>query len=602
MANNIEQITDPRQVHGASLNIGIGLGRAVWHRSVGTKRPLTKIRFSSDAIKNELIRLDHALAHMVDEIQTLISQHASRLPKKQTKSQQKSQAESLDILNIYLLLANDPSWKRQLRQKIQSGVSAIQATDQTLQSIQEKFGKKGAQSIWQDRMSDFEDLSCRLKRYLTGSPAEPIEKFKGSPIIVIADHIGPAELLDYERGHLVGLILGDQSRTSHATIVARSLGIPVVGGVQHSLSEINPGDFILVNGNEGCVYIRPARKTMHRFNVKPSHKKTQTPKQSLEKTPFLPSETLDGVPISLLLNAGLVSDANQIKTVGAEGIGLYRTEIPFMVRSKFPTVTEQTKLYQEILKRAGNYPIIFRTLDVSGDKVLPYLEQLKDQKSTIDQQAKHSLFNRPALLKDQLRAFVRASGGHELRIMLPMVTEVSEVQLARQMLNKEIDRERARGNLIPIKTCLGAMIEVPSLVFQLPQIFPHVDFLSVGSNDLFQFFYAIDREFPKLSNRHDVLSPTFLSLLKSIQTQCEVAQIPLGICGEMAGNPLEALALIGLGYRTLSMAAAAIPPIKNMIRNLNYQEISDYMASVCSPSENNIRKHLESFAKSRRLI
>jgi phosphotransferase system enzyme I (PtsP) len=598
MAHNIEQITDPRQVHGASLNTGIGLGRAVWHRSVGTKTPLTKIRFSSDAIKNELIRLDHALAHMVDEIQTLISQHASRLQKKQTKSQ----AESLDILNIYLLLANDPSWKRQLRQKVQSGISAIQATDQTLHSIQEKLGENGTQSIWQNRMSDFEDLSCRLKCYLTDSPIEPIEKFKGSPIIVIADHIGPAELLDYERGHLVGLILGDQSRTSHAAIVARSLGIPVVGGVQHSLSEINPGDFILVNGNEGCVYIRPARKTIQRFNIEPSLKKTRPLKHPSEEIYLLPPKTLDGVPISLLLNAGLVNDVNHIKTVGAEGIGLYRTEIPFMVRSKFPTVADQTKLYREILKRAGNYPIIFRTLDVSGDKALPYLEQLKDQKSTIDQHAKHSLFNRPALLKDQLRAFVQASGGHELRIMLPMVAEVGEVQLARQMLNKEIDRERVRGNLIPTKTRLGAMIEVPSLVFQLPQVFPHVDFLSVGSNDLFQFFYAIDREFPKLSNQHDVLSPTFLSLLKSIQAQCEVAQIPLGICGEMAGNPLEALALIGLGYRTLSMAAAAIPKIKNMTRSLNYTEISDYMATVCASSENNIRKRLENFAKSRELI
>jgi len=598
MANTIEQITVPRQIHGMSLNIGIGLGRAVLHQSVGIKTPLNRIRFGSDARKNELIRLDHALAHMVDEIQILISQHASRLLKKETESQQKSQAESLDILNIYLLLANDPGWKRQLREKVQRGISATQAVDQTLQSIQEKLRKNGTQSLWQERMGDFEDLSSRLKRYLTDSPVEAIRGFKDSPVIVIADHIGPAELLDYEREQLVGLVLGEQSSTSHATIVARSLGIPVVGGMQGTLNEINPGDSILVNGNEGCVYIHPAKGTIHRFNMKPSPQKTRPLKQPLEEKTLLPSETRDGISISLLLNAGLVNDADHIKEVGAEGIGLYRTEIPFMLRSEFPNVAEQTKLYREILRRAENYPVIFRTLDVSGDKVLPYLAQLKNQKSTVSQRAKYTLFNRPILLKHQLRALVRAGGGHELTIMLPMVAEVGEVQSAREMLNKEINHERARGNLIPTKIRLGAMIEVPSLVFQLPQIFPHVDFLSVGSNDLFQFFYAIDREFPKLSNQHDVLSPTFLGLLKSIQTQCDLAQMPLSICGEMAGTPLEALALIGLGYRTLSMSAAAVPKIKNMIRNLNHKEISDYMATICVPSENNIRKRLQNFTKS----
>ena len=252
----------------------------------------------------------------------------------------------------------------------------------------------------------------------------------------------------------------------------------------------------------------------------------------------MPTKTLDDVSISLLLNAGLVEDVDHIATSGAEGVGLYRTEIPFMMRPRLPNVNEQVKLYQEILKRAGGHPVVFRTLDVGGDKVLPYLERLKSESSVKKSRAENIFFDRPILLRYQLRALIRATVGTELTIMLPMIAEVNEVQAARELLDNEVNREKGKGNGVPTKIQLGAMIEVPSLVYQLPQLFPHVDFLSVGSNDLFQFFYAIDREYPKLTARYDVLSPTFLSMLKVIQNQCEEARVPLSICGEMAGRPL----------------------------------------------------------------
>ncbi len=591
-------MTISHQVDGISLNTGIGLGRAVLHHPVGTKVASTREDFGNRSQKAQLIQLDQAFVHLADEIQAFISQQStSPSTKTQTQMQAQSAKVSRDILDVHLLLARDPGWKRQLRERIREGMSTLDAIDQALQSIRERLERKGTQPHWRERISDFEDLSGRLKRHLTDSVGVLENEDGDSPIIVVADRIGPAELLDYDRSRLVGLVLVEQSHTSHVAIVARSLEIPVVGGIKTLLQEINTGDSLLVDGNEGRVYIRPVREVVRRYDAQFQFKKTRHLGLSEAVAPLM-ARTLDGVSISLLLNAGLVEDVDHIEAAGAEGIGLYRTEIPFMMRPKLPNVNEQVKLYQEILNRAGRHPVVFRTLDVGGDKVLPYLERLKSE-SPIKQRrtAARIVFDRPILLRYQLRALIRASVGTELTIMLPMIAEVSEVQAARELLDGEINREKEKGNPVPTNIRLGAMIEVPSLVHQLPQLFPHVDFLSVGSNDLFQFFYAIDREYPKLTDRYDVLSPTFLSVLKSIQEQCQGAHIPLSVCGEMAGRPLESLALIGLGYRTLSMSAPAVPLIKTMIRRLTYQEISDYMAGVCVPSQANIRQNLRDFAR-----
>jgi phosphotransferase system enzyme I (PtsP) len=512
------------------------------------------------------------------------------------------EVESREILDVYLLLANDPGWQRQLREKVQDGLSALDAVDRTMESIQEKFTKKGKQSLWHARIIDFEDLSFRLKRYLTGS-TKSFERGKWDyPMILVADRIGPAELLEYDRERLAGLLLVEQSQTSHVAIVARSLEIPVVGGMKDFLCEINPGDSILVDGNEGYVFIRPPEEILRRYDTKTLRNKQRTRDLQGETMAGLFACTLDGVSISLQLNAGLVEDVDYIEAAGAEGVGLYRTEIPFMMQPKLPNVAEQTKLYREILNRSGTYPVVFRTLDVGGDKVLPYLERVKSENPSMVKRTTAAILDRPTLLRHQLRALIRASAGRELTLMLPMVAEVSQIKAARDVLEDEMAQESDKGKPIPTSIRLGAMIEVPSLVCQLSQLFPHVDFLSVGSNDLLQFFYGIDREHPKMSAQYDVLSPTFLSFLKLIQNQCEAAQIPLSICGEMAGRPLEALALIGLGYQTLSMSAASVPLVKNMIRSMTHIEVSDFVNDVCIPAQPSIRPQLLEYAKANGIV
>lgn len=590
-----------RQFDGISLNTGVGLGKAVLHQSYNhgsfshKKEPRTLLK------SKELAQLNHALVLLVDEITALLSiQTTAKSPQEKmtkAKSRTKVQTESQEILGVYLMLAKDPGWKRQLMEHIKTGLSALDAVDATLVDIRAKLNAKGKKSIWKERISDFEDLSSRLKRHLTTSVISSDLAEDDSPIIVVADRIGPAELLDYDRQRLAGLLLVEHSPTAHVAIVARSLDIPVVGGMKNAIVEIQDGDSILVDGNEGHVYIRPISDIIRRFDIQKFLKKTRLIEPRLEKIAALASVTRDGAHISLSLNAGLVEDVDHIEAAGAEGIGLYRTEIPFMMRPKLPNVTEQTSLYREIMKRAGKYPVVFRTLDVGGDKVLPYLERLKSDNPMRKESVTHVFFDRPILLRYQLRALIRACEGQELHIMLPMVAEAEEVKEARVILDGEIARERAQGHPVPSKIRLGAMIEIPSIICQLTELFPHVDFLSVGSNDLFQYFYAIDREYPKVSNRYDVLSFTFLSLLQKIQQECRKANMPLSVCGEMAGRPIEALALIGLGYEALSMSAASVPLVKTMVRSLTYEKLSKFMMDVCIPGQGSLRPALRDFIK-----
>lgn len=581
----------PRQVVGVRLNGGIGLGQAMLHHLLDNK-DVNQEAFTGNA-EGEWDRLERAFQNLGQEIRELISQQPSA-PSPLTKSQ----AESQDILGTYLLLTNDAGWRRQVKEKVEKGVNALEAVDKTLESIREKLNRKGTPALWQERIRDFEDLTTRLKRHLQNPTTVERKKTKDQPFIIVADRIGPAELLDYNREKVAGLVLEEASQTSHVTIVARSLGIPVVGGIKDVFRIVKSEDPLVIDGDEGCIYLHPSEEVIHYFDKKSLLNKNHLSEPLRETMATLPAQTKDGVLISLFLNAGLVEDVNYIEASGTEGIGLYRTEIPFMMHSKLPNVVEQTKLYREILTKAGHYPVTFRTLDVGGDKILPYLERLKSENPLIEKRMERLFLDRPILLRYQIRALIRACAGHELTLMLPMIAQVSEVKAARELIDREMAREQEKGNAIPTKIYLGAMVEVPSLVYQLPDLFPYIDFLSVGSNDLFQFFYGIDRTHPQLSNQHDVLSPPFLNLLKFIQDQCQTANIPLSLCGEMAGRPLEAMALIGLGYRSLSMSAAAIPTIKHIIRQLNCQKLIEYLTTICLPSQQlSIRGNLCQFAK-----
>ena len=307
----------------------------------------------------------------------------------------------------------------------------------------------------------------------------------------------------------------------------------------------------------------------------------------------LASETTDAEHISLLINAGLLVDVEQMPLLGAEGIGLFRTEIPFMMRTELPSIEDQTEMYQRIIEAAAGQPVTFRTLDVGSDKTLPYLESEDEENPSMGWRAIRVGLDRPMLLRRQMRAMIRAANicKTDISIMFPMITEVAEFQAAKVLLDREFISE---GGNVYVRA--GAMLEVPSLLFQLPQLLEQVDFLSIGSNDLMQFLFATDRGNPKLSDRYDTLSPAALTMLKGIAVQCLRTDTPVTVCGEMAGQPLEAMALIGLGFRRLSMASPGIGPVKEMARSLNVANLSDFMTPLLDGSEHSLRGKLRSFA------
>jgi phosphotransferase system enzyme I (PtsP) len=315
-----------------------------------------------------------------------------------------------------------------------------------------------------------------------------------------------------------------------------------------------------------------------------------------------PAVTLDGVEVALHLNAGLLIDLPHLEESGAAGIGLYRTEIPFMVRDTFPDVDEQAALYGRILDHAGGRPVTFRTLDIGGDKILPYLPESEEENPAMGWRAIRIALDRPAMLRQQLRALLRAAAGRKLQIMFPMVAEVAELAAGREVLEVEVKRAASRRLTLPAEIKVGVMLEVPALLWQLPALLPVVDFVSVGSNDLCQFLFACDRGNPRLAGRYDALSPTMLTLLRELVRQCDAHKVPISLCGEMAGNPLDAMALIGLGFRNLSMTSSSIGPVKTMLRSLRLAPLEQFLPNLAKVPDHSVRGKLSAFARDHGVI
>ena len=409
---------------------------------------------------------------------------------------------------------------------------------------------------------------------------------------VVAEDIG----LEQERFEeaLRGVVLEEGSALSHVAIVARALDIPVVGRAAHVLSRVEPGDSIVVDGDNAQVLVRPAEDVLATVHSAIEARVERRRKYAALRD--LPSATRDQARISLHMNAGLLIDMQHLDDTGADGVGLYRTEIPFMVRSEFPDVDAQAWLYGRVLDLADGRPVTFRTLDVGGDKVLPYVGAFGDDNPAMGWRAIRIGLDRPAMLRRQLRALIQAANGRPLSVMFPMIAEVAELLSARRLLDLELDRAGRRGLAVPERVRVGVMFEVPALAWQLDSLLPHVDFLSVGTNDLLQFLYAADRGNSRLAGRYDSLSPALLRLLHFVVEKVRPAGVDLAVCGEMAGRPVEALALLAVGVRSLSMSPGSIGPVKAMIRSLDLAEATGFMVSALSQPDRPMRETLRLFA------
>ena len=568
----------PVRIEGVRLSAGLAVGAAVLHEP-----RIVVHRIVAEDPESELGRLRKALTEMQSAIDDLIA--ASDLA---------VGGEHRDVLEAYRMFAADRGWLARMREAVRRGLTA-EAAVQKVQDDNRARMHQVSDPYLRERLSDLEDLANRLLQHLTGtaaavSPAELPDEF-----ILIARSMGPAELLDYDRRRLKGLVLEEGSPTAHVAIVARALDIPVIGRAKDVLAKVEAGDLVIADGDHAQVFIRPGEDIQQAIEANLAMRRAR--QETYAAIRRAPAETLDGVAVALHLNAGLLIDLPHLDATGAEGIGLYRTEIPFMVQASFPGVDEQAALYGRILDQAGDRPVTFRTLDIGGDKLLPYMPEAEEENPAMGWRAIRIALDRPAMLRQQLRALLRAAAGRHLRLMFPMVAEVAEFAAAREVFLLECRRAEKRGLALPARIELGAMLEVPALLWQLPALLPAVDFLSVGSNDLTQFLFACDRGNPRLAGRYDPLSPPMLALLRDLVRQCAAYRVPLGLCGEMAGNPLDAMALVGLGLRNLSMTPSSIGPVKMMIRSLHLAALERFLAPLLSAPDHSLRGKLAAFAR-----
>jgi phosphotransferase system, enzyme I, PtsP len=504
--------------------------------------------------------------------------------------------QSREIMNAYKTIAADRGWLRKIREAIKTGLTAEAALHRTITDYRARFNQI-TDPYLKERVADINDIATRLMKHLVEQSEGGVirDKDLGNRTILAAKTLGPAELLDYNPENLSAILLEEGSANAHAVILAKSMNIPVIARIKNLFNTINDGDEVLVNAHENSVIVRPRNAVADLFeeSVQAFHRRrSEDGAQSA-----LPSITKDEKEVGLFVNAGLMMDVAHLEETGAAGIGLFRTELAFMARQGFPTVEEQTEFYTSVMNSAGQKAVNFRTLDVGGDKVLPYWSNGHEENPAMGWRAIRVGLDRPAMLRQQLRGLIRAGDGKALRVMFPMISEASEFFRAKEIFDLELAHEKASRDVEPNSVSVGIMLEVPGLIWQLDQLAPHLDFISVGTNDLLQFAFAADRNNPQLSNRFDTLSPAALALLKSVAECGNRHGVTTTVCGEIAGSPLEAMALIGCGFNNFSMSWSSVSAVKAMVRSLDSQAIAEYVEYTLTRSYQSLRQPLLAFAK-----
>ncbi|KMS62549.1 phosphotransferase system enzyme I (PtsP) [Sphingobium wenxiniae] len=575
-----EQETGTVVLHGLQLVMGMARGHAVFHQ------PRVHIEHTvAEDVEAERQRLLSAFAKMREQVDRMTGSIDFGM-----------EGEHQEVLETYKMFAYDEGWIRRINEAIDSGLTAEAAIERVQQRTRMRM-RQIDDPLLQDRMHDLEDLSNRLLRTVSGQLGTAAQLGLRQDAILIARNLGPAELLEYDRRRLKGVILEEGSLTAHVTIVARAMGVPVLGRVRDIRHQVNEGDLLLMDVGANSLLIRPTADMDEAFENKLHI--TQKRRAEFAAMRDLPSVTQDGARIELMVNAGLRDDAQALDVVGADGIGLFRTEFQFLVSSTLPQREKQQRLYKDVLDAAGDRPVIFRTVDIGGDKALPYMqrenEELEDNPA-MGWRALRLALDRDALMKAQARALLEAAAGKVLHIMFPMVSEPWEYEEARALVEHQREWLVKQRKKVPIAVKYGAMLEVPALAEVLDILLPRVDFLSIGTNDLTQFLFAADRAHPRLAERYDWLSIAIVRFLDRVVRACEAHKVPVGVCGEMGGRTLEAMALIGLGVRRLSITPASVGPVKAMIRSVDVTALQVFMRDMLDGRVVDIRGSLSQWA------
>ncbi|MGE5501819.1 MAG: phosphoenolpyruvate--protein phosphotransferase [Ignavibacteriales bacterium] len=563
----------PDRVKGARFAEGLAIGVAVLH-----EQPVATEQLLSDDPVAEEERLINAIKALQNQIDAMMEgQHGVGVP--------------YEVLDTYRMLAHDRGWNRSLEEAVRSGLTAAAAVERVRSEHRARLGQ-ARDAYLRERLHDLEDLNDRLLRHLQGDHA-PRELPDNA--VLIARNLGPADLLEYDRTKLCGILLEEGSPASHAAIVARALDIPCVGRLAGLRDRVSEGDRVIVDAEMGEAYLRPRPDVVKALNARLEVRNQR--RAEFAKLRDTPAFTRDGAKITLLMNAGLAVDLDSLADTGAEGIGLFRTEFQFMVAEELPRLDAQRQLYSRVLDVAGSMPVTFRTLDLGGDKLLPYMEAEREDNPALGWRAVRMGLDRPALLRLQIRALIWAAEGRPLRIMFPLVANVDEFRAARGFVDQELAWAERRGRPTPSRLDVGAMIEAPSLIWHLDALLPMTDFVSVGTNDLMQYLFAADRGNPRVADRYDPLSPPALRALKQIQEACADTGTQVSVCGEMAGRPLEAFTLVALGFDRLSMPPAGIGPVKQMVLSCDREAARRGVLALLKGTSGSVRNEIETLAR-----
>jgi phosphotransferase system enzyme I (PtsP) len=577
------QHTGAERIAGLALVKGLASGTAVFHQP--------------------RITIEHVVAEDTEaerqRVYLAFDKMRESIDKMQAQAEFGVGGEHEEVLETYKMFAYDEGWARRINEAIDSGLTAEAAIERVQQHTRMRM-RKIDDPLLADRMHDLEDLANRLLRIVSGQLGTAASQGLRGDTILIARNLGPAELLEYDKRRLKGVVLEEGSLTAHVVIVARAMGIPVLGRVKSLRTKLREGDLLLLDGDAGAVTVRPNAAMIEAFDARfAKSRERQAAYATLRDVePF----TRDGTRITVLMNAGLRDDMPSLALTGADGVGLFRTEFQFLVSATLPARERQTRLYRDVLDAAGDKPVVFRTVDIGGDKVLPYLRHNDgehEENPAMGWRALRVALDREGLLKVQARSLLEAAAGRTLNVMFPMVSEPWEFDAAKAMF--ETQREYLKGQKKPLPEVVryGAMLEVPALAEQLDILAPKLSFLSIGTNDLTQFLFAADRAHPKLAERYDWLSPSILRFLKRVMTGLTGHPVDVTVCGEMGGRRLEALALIGLGIRRLSITPAAVGPIKELVRKVDVNEISTAMSGWLTSPPPDLRVALVEWAAAR---
>ncbi len=473
-----------------------------------------------------------------------------------------------DIFYSHRMILSDKSFQKKLKSQIEKGRGPIEAVRNTIGEYIREF-----ESIddphFRERAGDLEDIRQRLMEHLIGARSKKKKEIWEG--ILVAETLIPSETAKLDPKRIQGIVTERGGVTSHAAILARSLGIPAVMGVPGICRKLQPGTVLIIDGDSGSVFVNPQKEILKEYErIQDEYVDRLVHLQSLV---HMPSETEDGKRIALEANIGMVGGLKSLQDYGAEGIGLYRTEYPFMIRKRLPSEEEQYQLYRKVVEDAQGLPVTFRTLDAGGDKPIASLEITHTEANPfLGYRSIRLCLAQPELLKTQFRAFLRASAHGPLRILVPMISGVEEILQVQTILHEAMDELFREKSSYDEKIQVGIMIEVPAAVQMASILIQHCDFFSVGTNDLTQYTLAVDRNNEKVAAFFDPLHPAVLNSIAQVARVANEAGKPIGVCGEMAGDPLMLPLLVGLGVTELSMIPASILPVKSVLRKIRSDE------------------------------